>query len=420
MLPPWHLALLTHHALHARGLSMGGGGAGAYLHLPPMLATVPTSQGAPLPRVPQALHPPTLPQSPVETVIGAVRGRDLTSPTALGVTSPLLPPPRPHHPRMRRSFTIADLLGGGDDHLDGGTTSDLPATHDGSLGQLESPAHIYDDQDRNDNFSPQDDTSDGFQGTNDHSSRFEWLQCTRYHPPKLPRVKRREGGQKRKLGRNPRVPFSSSQLAALEARFRQSQYLSSCDVADLSALLNLTETRVKIWFQNRRARERRDREARAKGLLPPAPSSASPGASSSSTGGPLPPSALALYQFTAALAPGSASAFTPVMPRPFGEAPPIQLADSALDPPSHSEGPGGAPPTPRCVAAFESVNDVEPLSLSKEGRGVSPRGRDAPALPSPGLSEVTTTAALAKTCEVNRSFLHPRQPLSASNSSASP
>ncbi|KAG7169684.1 Homeobox protein MSX-2-like 1 [Homarus americanus] len=56
-------------------------------------------------------------------------------------------------------------------------------------------------------------------------------------------VKRREGGQKRKLGRNPRVPFSSSQLAALEARFRQSQYLSSCDVADLSALLNLTETR---------------------------------------------------------------------------------------------------------------------------------------------------------------------------------
>ncbi|XP_047499543.1 homeobox protein MSX-2-like [Penaeus chinensis] len=62
-------------------------------------------------------------------------------------------------------------------------------------------------------------------------------------PLRFPGVKRREGGQKRKLGRNPRVPFSSTQLAALEARFRQSQYLSSCDVAELSSLLNLTETR---------------------------------------------------------------------------------------------------------------------------------------------------------------------------------
>lgn len=67
--------------------------------------------------------------------------------------------------------------------------------------------------------------------------------------PRSPGVRRRDGGApgpKRKLGRNPRVPFSSCQLSALETRFRQSQYLSSCDVAELSQLLQLTETRVSI------------------------------------------------------------------------------------------------------------------------------------------------------------------------------
>ncbi|KAA0203566.1 hypothetical protein HAZT_HAZT010211 [Hyalella azteca] len=62
-------------------------------------------------------------------------------------------------------------------------------------------------------------------------------------------ARRRENGApaaKRKLGRNPRVPFSSCQLTALESRFRQSQYLSSCDVAELSALLQLTETRGTV------------------------------------------------------------------------------------------------------------------------------------------------------------------------------
>nr|AJS19027.1 msx protein [Ptychodera flava] len=96
--------------------------------------------------------------------------------------------------------------------------------------------------------------------TNDPMTRFSWLQCTRYKPPRLPRVKKKDGTKKRKLGRNPRVPFSAAQVAMLEQKFRRTHYLSSVDVAELSAALNLSENRVKIWFQNRRARERRDRE----------------------------------------------------------------------------------------------------------------------------------------------------------------
>ncbi|XP_070181206.1 homeobox protein MSX-1-like [Littorina saxatilis] len=97
---------------------------------------------------------------------------------------------------------------------------------------------------------------------------YPWLQCTRYYPPKLQRSKKKDGGgKKRKLGRNPRVPFTQHQVAVLEEKFRRTHYLSSMDVAELSTALNLSETRVKIWFQNRRARERREREASQRAQL---------------------------------------------------------------------------------------------------------------------------------------------------------
>ena len=56
--------------------------------------------------------------------------------------------------------------------------------------------------------------------------------------------KRKESARKRKLGRNPRVPFTQHQVGVLEGKFCQTHYLSSVDVAELSAALNLTETRV--------------------------------------------------------------------------------------------------------------------------------------------------------------------------------
>ncbi|XP_034239091.1 homeobox protein MSH-D-like [Thrips palmi] len=107
--------------------------------------------------------------------------------------------------------------------------------------------------------------------------QFEWLNCTRYRPPKLPRTRRRDGPAQRRLGRNPRIPFSPHQVAVLEGRFRRSHYLSSADVADLSTELDLSETRVKIWFQNRRARERRDGEGRST-VSPPQQGVPAPGA----------------------------------------------------------------------------------------------------------------------------------------------
>ncbi|XP_037943406.1 homeobox protein MSX-1 [Teleopsis dalmanni] len=87
---------------------------------------------------------------------------------------------------------------------------------------------------------------------------YNWLQYTRYHPPKLPRSLRC-GPAKRTPGRLPRIPFTPAQLHALENAYRVSNYLSAEDANKLAASLDLTNTRVKIWFQNRRARERREK-----------------------------------------------------------------------------------------------------------------------------------------------------------------
>ncbi|XP_036590986.1 NK1 transcription factor-related protein 2 [Trichosurus vulpecula] len=98
--------------------------------------------------------------------------------------------------------------------------------------------------------------------------------------------------------RRARTAFTYEQLVALENKFRATRYLSVCERLNLALALSLTETQVKIWFQNRRTKwKKQNPGADGPAALPAPPGAAgAPGAAVQPPGrSPSPPGPSALH-----------------------------------------------------------------------------------------------------------------------------
>ena len=60
----------------------------------------------------------------------------------------------------------------------------------------------------------------------------------------------------------PRTVFTADQLKILEATFKDNNYPSASTRKEVAKRVNLPVDRVRVWFQNRRAKEKRLKEDR--------------------------------------------------------------------------------------------------------------------------------------------------------------
>ncbi|NXP31214.1 VEX1 protein, partial [Leiothrix lutea] len=81
-------------------------------------------------------------------------------------------------------------------------------------------------------------------------------------PPSVPAEspRQREAAERRSPGHEAgrsRTKFSAAQLQELERSFREQRYIGAGEKRRLAAVLNLSQSQIKTWFQNRRMKFKR-------------------------------------------------------------------------------------------------------------------------------------------------------------------
>ncbi|XP_030610176.1 homeobox protein Hox-A3a [Archocentrus centrarchus] len=121
---------------------------------------------------------------------------------------------------------------------------------------------------------------------------FPWMKESRDSNQKLGRriadctVTDKCPGSATPASKRTRTAYTSAQLVELEKEFHFSRYLCRPRRVEMASLLNLHERQIKIWFQNRRMKQKKDE--RGQGLTPATvtTSSCSPSSSPSAPGSP--------------------------------------------------------------------------------------------------------------------------------------
>ncbi|KAM6893684.1 homeobox protein engrailed-1b [Xenentodon cancila] len=83
-----------------------------------------------------------------------------------------------------------------------------------------------------------------------------WVYCTRYsdRPSSGPRTRKLKKKKSSKEDKRPRTAFTAEQLQRLKTEFQANRYITEQRRQSLAQELNLNESQIKIWFQNKRAK----------------------------------------------------------------------------------------------------------------------------------------------------------------------
>lgn len=138
-------------------------------------------------------------------------------------------------------FSIADILGLSN------SSSIISPTSSNSSSQSLNPKKRASDQSvkmTNLNLLKQENSSDEEDEEDEDEQDLDSDSC----------LDSTNGGYENKKKKKARTTFSGRQIFELEKQFEAKKYLSSSERAEIASLLNVTETQVKIWFQNRRTK----------------------------------------------------------------------------------------------------------------------------------------------------------------------
>ncbi|CAH8515679.1 unnamed protein product [Schistosoma turkestanicum] len=147
----------------------------------------------------------------------------------------------------------------GDDGDENCCLYELDDENDSNVGEHDEVDYENDENEKsekNDENENENDSDEDNDDDDDDDDDYNFKKC-------LKSTKNKNGSSSISSGnvndstmkpRRARTAFTYEQLVTLENKFKMTRYLSVCERLNLALSLNLTETQVKIWFQNRRTK----------------------------------------------------------------------------------------------------------------------------------------------------------------------